>query len=330
MHVLSSMFIVIFLMAVVFIGAGVLKWQYLFGVIIPYISIAVFVLGVIMRVLKWAGAPVPFRIPTTCGQQKSLSWIKQNKLEAPFTFWQVVARMFMEVFFFRSLFRNTKAELHEGKNLVYGSDKWLWAAGLAFHYSFLIIILRHFRFFTEPALFFIEPIQALDGFFQIGVPELYLTSIILIGAVTFLFLRRIMIPQVRYISLPADYFPLYVIFSIAATGICMRHFYKVDIVYVKQMVTGLLTLNPVVPEGIGSVFYIHLFLVCFLLAYFPYSKLMHFAGVFFSPTRNLANNNRAKRHINPWNPKVKTHTYEEWEDEFREVMKDAGMPLEKE
>jgi hypothetical protein len=53
-------------------------------------------------------------------------------------------------------------------------------------------------------------------------------------------------------------------------------------------------------------------------------------GVFLSPTRNLANNNRMKRHINPWNPEVKFHTYAEYEDEFRKVMKEAGMPLDKE
>ena len=36
-----------------------------------------------------------------------------------------------------------------------------------------------------------------------------------------------------------------------------------------------------------------------LAAYFPFSKLMHMAGVFLSPTRNLANNNRMVRHVNP-------------------------------
>ena len=57
---------------------------------------------------------------------------------------------------------------------------------------------------------------------------------------------------------------------------------------------------------------------------------MHMGGVFLSPTRNLANNSRMKRHVNPWNYPVKTHTYQEWEDEFREKMRAAGMPLERE
>jgi hypothetical protein len=53
------------------------------------------------------------------------------------------------------------------------------------------------------------------------------------------------------------------------------------------------------------------------------------AGVFLSPTRNLANNSRIVRHINPWNPPLKYHTYEAYEDDFREKMIEAGLPVEK-
>ena len=49
-----------------------------------------------------------------------------------------------------------------------------------------------------------------------------------------------------------------------------------------------------------------------------------------SPTRNMANDNRANRHINPWNYPVKVHTYDEYEDDFREKMKEVGLPVEKE
>ena len=77
-------------------------------------------------------------------------------------------------------------------------------------------------------------------------------------------------------------------------------------------------------------FYGHLFLVCVLLAYFPFSKLVHMAGVFLSPTRNLANNNRMVRHVNPWDYPVKVHPYDEYEDEWRDKMKAAGVPVEKE
>jgi nitrate reductase gamma subunit len=104
----------------------------------------------------------------------------------------------------------------------------------------------------------------------------------------------------------------------------------VSVVGVKELTMGLVTLSPKIPEGIGIIFYIHLFLVSMLFAYFPFSKLTHMAGVFLSPTRNLANNNRAKQHVNPWNYPVKVHTYDEYEDDYREFMKDAGLPVEKE
>ena len=110
----------------------------------------------------------------------------------------------------------------------------------------------------------------------------------------------------------------------------MRNFYKVDVVSVKTLTMGLIHFSPVVPEGIGLPFYTHLFLVSVLFAYFPFSKLMHMAGVFLSPTRNLANNSRMERHVNPWNYPVKVHTYEEYEDEFRDKMKAVGIPVEKE
>ncbi len=134
----------------------------------------------------------------------------------------------------------------------------------------------------------------------------------------------------RYISLAADYFPLFLIGAIGASGVLMRYFLKTDVVGIKQLTMGLITFNPVVPQTIGTIFYIHLFLVSALFAYFPMSKLMHMAGVFLSPTRNLANNNRAVMHVNPWNYPVKVHTYEEYEDDFRDKMKAVGIPVEKE
>ncbi len=136
-------------------------------------------------------------------------------------------------------------------------------------------------------------------------------------------------PQVGYISLIADHFPLLLLLGIAGTGVCMRYFSKVDLIGIKELAMGLLRLSPGVPEGIAPLFFVHLFLVSVLFMYFPVSKLMHMGGVFMSPTRNLANNNRAKRHINPWDCPVKVHTYEEYEDEFRDVMKAADMPVDK-
>jgi len=319
--------VVLFLLA--YVGVKFPGGEVFFGVIIPYLAITIFVLGFINRVIDWARSPVPFRIPTTCGQQKTLPWIKPASIDNPSTTGGVIVRMFLEVVFLRSLFRNTKAELKAGTKISYEWEKWLWLFSLAFHWAFFTVLFRHLRFFTEPVPACVDLVAKLDGFLQIGLPELRISGVALLVAVTLLFLRRIWIPQVKYISLGSDYFPLFLIFGIAFTGILMRYFTKVDIVGVKAFTMGLVTFKPHITKGIGSIFYVHLFFVSVLLAYFPFSKLMHLGGIFMSPTRNLANNSRAVRHVNPWNYPVKIHTYEAYEDDFREKMIEAGLPVEK-
>ncbi len=329
MNALLSLVVVSILIVIAGVGVGTAGLHSLFGVFLPYIAIALFLGGLIYRVFSWPKSPVPFRIPTTCGQQRSLPWIKYSKLDNPHTTLGVIGRMLLEVLFFRSLFRNTRTELVKGEKVTHGPTKWLWLAGLAFHWTFLVILFRHLRFFTEPIPFFVDLIQNVDGFFEIGVPVVYATSLIFLGAVTFLVLRRLYIPQVRYISLISDYFPLFLILSIGGTGVLLRHFVKTDVVGIKNLAMGLLSFNPVAPENVHYLFYIHLFLVCMMIAYFPFSKLTHMAGIFMSPTRNLANTNREVRHINPWNAPVKVHTYEEYEDDFRDKMVACGIPVDK-
>jgi len=200
-----------------------------------------------------------------------------------------------------------------------------------------VVLLRHLRFFTEPIPGFVKLIEQLDGLMQAGIapiegfmlPSVMISGFVLLGAVTLLVLRRILIPQLNYLSLPSDYFPLFLISAIGLTGVLMRYVLKLDIVSVKGLTMGLVTFHPTVPQGIGVLFYIHLFLVSVLIAYIPFSKITHMAGVFLSPTRNLSNNSRFKRHINPWNYPVPVHTYEEYEEEFRDKMIEAGLPVEK-
>lgn len=319
--------IVLFLLA--YMGVEVGGLRIVFGIVIPYLAVITFIGGVIYRILGWARSPVPFRIPTTAGQQKSLPWIKHAKFDNPFTARGVVVRMILEVLFFRSLFRNTSAGIDREGHITYIWEKWLWLGALAFHYAFLTIIIRHLRFFTDPVIWPAQILEKLDGFLQIGVPGLFLSGVVLLAAALFLFLRRILIPQIKYISLASDFFPLFLIIAIALSGLLMRHFAKIDVVGAKQLAMGLVTLHPTVPPDVGGIFFVHLFFVSILLAYFPFSKLMHMGGVFLSPTRNLPGNSRAVRHFNPWNYPVPVHTYSEYEDEFREKMVEAGLPVEK-
>ena len=327
-----SFLAVIALILIAWLGSQIPGMPYLFGIALPYLAMVIFLGGFIYKVVEWGKSPVPFSIQTTCGQGKSLDFIKHDRLESPDTTAEVVARMFLEIVTFRSLFRNTKSELHDGPKITYESSKWLWMFALIFHYSFLVVVIRHLRLFLDPVPAWIGWLEFTDGIFQVGAPSWYITDIGLLAGCVLLFSRRVITRHVRFISLVNDYFPLVLIFAIAATGILMRYVFRteIDIVNIKQLAVGLVTLSPVIGTEIGAIFYIHLFLVCVLIAYFPFSKLMHFAGVFMSPTRNMKNNTRAVRHLNPWNPKIIPHSYAGYEDEFREFMVESEIPVEKE
>jgi nitrate reductase gamma subunit len=329
MRPLSALIGVIALIAVVWIGVGALGQRYLFGVVIPYAAMASFLVGLVYKVLRWAAAPVQYRITTTCGQQQSLPWIKANRLENPPSAGWAAGRMALEVLLFRSLFRNTKASLTPARHLTYESARLLWVGALLFHYSFLVIFLRHLRFFLEPAPAMTALLERVDGFFQLATPALFLSDVLILAALLFLLGRRLVDPRVRYFSLPADYFALFLLLGVAGSGVLMRYVTRVDLVSAKELALGLVALRPVAPPDIGLPFYVHVFFVSVLFAYFPFSKLMHMGGVFLSPTRNLPNDNRRRRHVNPLDPEVEPHTYEEWEDEFRDKLLAAGIPVER-
>ncbi len=308
---------------------GMAGMGWIFGVVIPSVALLLFLGGMVAKVWGWSNSAVPFRIPTTCGQQTSLDWIRPSKLDNPHTPLQTLGRMALEVLFFRSLLRNTKAEMVDGRRLVYRTDIALWLGGMLMHWSFLVILVRHLRLMTNPVPGFVTFVEAADGFLEIGLPAVFVTTLTFLAGVTYLLYRRLTNSQVRYISLVGDYFPLFLLLGIGLSGAWMRHFGKVDIAGIKEMMVGLFHFSPTVPEGMSSIFYGHLFLVSLLLAYIPFSKLTHMAGVFLSPTRNMANNNRAVRHVNPWDYPVKVHTYEEYEDELRDKMVGAGIPVDK-
>jgi nitrate reductase gamma subunit len=321
---------ILFLILFVVIGIEGIGLYSFFGIFIPYVAVLFFIVGFIYRVLKWASSPVPFHIPTVCGQQKSLPWIKADNIDSPYTTGGVVKRLVLEILLFRSLLKNEKVELEAPHRLLFRTSTLLWLGAMAFHWSFLVILLRHLRFFLEPVPSVVVILQRLDSIFQGLLPIIYISDVIILVALAYLFFRRVIYPQVRYISLPSDYFVLLTIAGIAISGVLMRLIFKVDLVQVKEWVMAMLRFHPMPPKGVTLFFYIHLFFVSLLIAYFPVSKLMHMPGIFLSPTRNLMNTSRNERHINPWNAPVKVHTYEEYEDEFREAMKEVGLPVEKE
>jgi nitrate reductase gamma subunit len=114
-----------------------------------------------------------------------------------------------------------------------------------------------------------------------------------------LFIRRVFVDRVRYISAPSDYLWLLLLGFIGVSGLIMQFVSRTDVVMVKQFFTGLMTFSlGQLPVDFPLI--VHLLLVAVLMILFPFSKLLHVPGIFFSPTRNQVDNPREKRHIAPW------------------------------
>lgn len=297
----------------------------------PYAAAAVFLAGFTWRVLHWAAAPVPFRIPTTAGQQESLPFLRHARVESPASRAGVAVRVALEALAFRSLFRNTGHRRHPGMGLSFPGRKALWVVALAFHWSLLAVLVRHLRLVTEPVPPLVSRLASMDAFFRAGVPAWYASDVVLLAALGWLLLRRLREPLLRYLTLPADYAALGLLLSIAGTGVAARYWVRPDVVAVKQFMLGLATFHPAAAAAPASPWVAaHVLLACSLLAVFPFTKLMHAAAVFLSPTRAMANDNRRRRHVNPWNAPVPVHAYAEWEHEFADKIRAAGLPVEHE
>jgi len=275
--------------------------------ILPYVAFAIFVVGTIYRVINWAKSAVPLKIPTTAGQQPSFTFIRRtwiDRIDSPSNkFWAFI-RVLVTVFLFRDLFRNTRYYIEKGGRNV--DTRWLWLFALLFHYSLLIIVIRHLRFFTNPTPQFITTIESLDGLVGVAiVPPLLMSGVLALVALAFLWGRRIFLAKERCISLPSDHLILFFMAVILTSGLLLRYVIKVDLSYVKMFALSIITFHPPSPDVLNHLhwlFLVHFTFVCITIAYLPFSKVIHFAGVWFSPTRNMPNDNRRKRHVNPWDP----------------------------
>ena len=197
---------------------------------------------------------------------------------APVTQSGVVLRMFREVVFFESLFKGTK---------------WTWIFSWAFHMGMFLVLARHLRYFTDPVW---TPVALIQPF------GIYAGFAMLAGLVG-LWARRFLVDRVRYISAPSDHLMLVLLIAIAASGLTMTFVAHTDVVMVKQFFRGLMTFNwSPLPADFFVI--VHLLLVALLMLIFPFSKLLHAPGVFFSPTRNQVDNPREKRHIAAWARKL--------------------------
>jgi nitrate reductase gamma subunit len=197
---------------------------------------------------------------------------------APVTRGGVALRLLREVVLFESLFK---------------SNLWTWACGWLFHAGLALVLVRHLRYFTEPVwgwVAFAQPYGIYGGF-------------AMVGGLAGLWLRRFAVARVRYISTPSDHLMLAFLLAIAASGLAIRFVAHTDIVAVKAFFLGLMVADwqPLPPDLVLD---LHVALAALLMLIFPFSKLLHAPGVFFSPTRNQVDDPREARHLSAWAARV--------------------------
>ncbi|MCU7959552.1 MAG: respiratory nitrate reductase subunit gamma [gamma proteobacterium symbiont of Bathyaustriella thionipta] len=235
--------------------------------LIFYAATALLIGGLAWRITLFAKAPAPLKIPTT---------------PAPTTQTGVVLRMFREVVFFESLFKSTK---------------WTWLFGWMFHIGLLLVLLRHSRYFINPDWFWVPHI--FWELVELVQPFGIYAGFVMVAGLAGLWSRRILVDRVRYISALSDHLMLLLIILIGLSGLTMKFIAHTDIISVKAFFIGLITFNwQAIPTDF--IFLLHISLVATLMAIFPYSKLLHAPGIFFSPTRNQVDNPRERRHLSEW------------------------------
>ncbi len=204
--------------------------------------------------------------------------LKIPTMPAPRSKAGVAARLLRETVLFESLFK---------------ANKWIWLFGWIFHAALLLALVRHLRYVTDPVWSWValaQPFGMYAGF-------------AMLGGLAALWFRRFAVERIRYISTPSDHLMLALLIAIAASGLAMRYVARTDIVALKKFILGLIWFDWQ-PLPADPVLLIHLGLVAALMIVFPFSKLLHAPGLFFSPARNQVDDAREKRHLASWAAKL--------------------------
>jgi nitrate reductase gamma subunit len=158
-----------------------------------------------------------------------------------------------------------------------------------FHGALALVLMRHLRYFQDPVWTPVTWVQFAGTY----------AGFAMVAGLAGLWARRFLVDRVRYISTPSDHLHLALLLAIGLSGLGMRFVAHTDIVAVKAYMLGLMRLS-IQPLPADPALLVHLTLVALLMIVFPISKLLHAPGVFFSPTRNQADDPREARHLAGW------------------------------
>lgn len=208
-------------------------------------AISVFLLGIAYRIYKILNTPVLRHIPITPAAKSR---------------WGVLGFMLFETVTFKTLF---KASL------------FTWIFAWLFHVCLLLTIIIHGRFLSIPA-------PMLSAWLM---PYTSLISYGLIGGLIGLFIRRLVVDRVRYVSSLSDYLHVVLLLFIAGIGMLLAASNSVNVYEVTVFVQGLFSGNwP--PMSRNYLLVLHVLGACALLCVYPFSKLFHGPLMWFNPTRS--------------------------------------------
>ena len=218
------------------------------GGVLPYVTILVFLIGMAYRFRSWFTTPQPGKM-TLFPAPKSMG-----------------SSVIAETFFFPSLFRG---------------DKVLWAFAWIFHATLALVFLGHVRVFTGLADRMLMSLgMSPDAINTMSSSVGGAAGIVLLATGVLLLLRRMTIKRVREISGVPDFFALLLLIAIIGTGDLMRFGTHFDLAQTHEWTWSLLTFSPKVPQN--GMFLVHALLAMLLIIYIPFSKVLHFGGIFFT------------------------------------------------
>jgi nitrate reductase gamma subunit len=214
---------------------------------LPYITILVFALGVIIRLNRWLSAP---REAT------------QRKIDLVWG----VKYVILDVILFRKQFK---------------TDKAAWAVIFVFHMCIAGIMFGHMRGFNWWSASLFEPLgPGFEHFLLEGLPVLI--GYVFIATQVVLLVRRAVFERKKLLSLPQDYIVLVLLLITSILGQGTRVIPPEMIppeIYDVVFIPGLIVLHlEKVPNDLW--FYMHVLSTQLLVMYIPFSKLVHiFSGV---------------------------------------------------
>lgn len=230
---------------------GGVSVAYFIAQVLPYITITIFVLGVLYRLGRWAAARIVHNI--------TLSPFPKNNAE-------VVGIYAREIISFRNLFK---------------FDFPVWVGAWPMHVALFFVIGGHIMgiYFLGKQFVYVGMSEALSEHMSELLGTVF--GLVLLAGLLYLLYRRVTVDKVRHVSTTSDYFHLLLLIAIVSVGNFMRLFpqYGIEYAPVREYLTTLLMFQPAaIPDN--PLFITHLLLVQILLIIFPFSKLMHLFGMF--------------------------------------------------